>query len=91
MSYTGRVPFCGLERYIADFTPILDMRLSGGISVEIFSLGEDFCVNIMQRNGDRRYADRFAAILGEYGIRCAMDDPEHFETNDFVLPASARG
>ena len=90
VSYTGRVPFCGLEKYIADFTPILDMSLSGGISVEIFSLGENFCVNIMQRNRDRRYADRFAGILSEYGIHCAMDDPEHFEISDFVLPADSQ-
>ena len=89
ISYTGRVPFCGLEKYIADFTPILDMSLSGGISVEIFSLGDHFCVNIMQRNSDRRYADRFAGILSEYGIHCAMDAPEHFEINDFVLPTAA--
>lgn len=91
VSYTGRVPFCGLERYITDFTPILDMSLSGGISVEIFSLGENFCVNLMQRNRDRRYADRFAAILAEYGIHCDMDDPEHFEINDFVLPQDIQG
>lgn len=90
VSYTGRVPFCGLERYISDFTPILDMRLSGGVSIEIFSLGEDFCVNMMQRNNDVRYRDCFAGILAEYGIRCAMDAPEHFEINDFVLPASAQ-
>ena len=35
-----------------------------------------------------RYRDCFAEILAEYGIRCAMDAPEHFEINDFVLPAS---
>ena len=87
VSYTGRVPFCGLEKYITDFSPILDMSLSGGISVEIFSLGENFCVNIMQRNRDRKYADRFAGILAECGIHCVMDDPEHFEINDFILPA----
>ena len=90
VSYTGRVPFCGMERYIADFTPILDMSLSGGISIEIFSLGENFCVNIMQRNRDRRYTDRFAGILAEYGIQCSLDDPEHFEINDFVLPATGQ-
>lgn len=86
VSYTGRVPFCGLEKYITDFTPILDMSLSGGISIEIFSLGEDFCVNIMQRNDDKKYADCFVSFLNEFGIRCVSDAPEHFEINDFVLP-----
>jgi hypothetical protein len=40
----------------------------------------------MQRNSDRRYADCFARMLAKFGIHCAMDDPEHFEVNDFVLP-----
>lgn len=90
VSYTGRAPYSGLEKYIADITPFLDMRLSGGISVEIFSVGENFSVNIMQRNGDRRYTDRFVDILAECGIQCIVDDPEYFEISDFVLPADAQ-
>ena len=90
VSYTGRVPFCGLERYITDFSPFLDMSLSGGISVEIFSLGEYFCVNIMQRNKDKRYTARFAHILAEYSIRCSLEDPDHFEISDFVLPTDSQ-
>ena len=86
VSYTGRVPFCGLDKYISDFTPIIDLRLSGGLSIEIFSLGEDFCVNIMQRNADGRYTDRFIEMLAEIGIKCEPSAPRHFEINDFVLP-----
>lgn len=86
VSYTGRVSFCGLEKYITDFTPILDMSLSGGISIEVFSLGRDFCVNIMQRNEERSYTDCFTGLLNEYGIKCIQDAPEHFEINDFILP-----
>lgn len=91
VSYTGRVPFCGLEKYVADLSPFLDMRLSGGVSVEIFSVGENFCVNIMKRNQDKRYTDRFVDILAACGIQCTVDDPEHFEISDFVLPAAVRG
>ena len=86
VSYTGRVPFCGLDRYISDFTPIIDMRLSGGISIEIFSLGEHFCVNIMQRTEDGRYTARFIETLAEFGINCESSAPRHFEINDFILP-----
>jgi len=86
VSYTGRVSFCGLDKYIADFYPILDMSLSGGISVEIFTAGENFCINIMQRNDDGRYADRFTELLTETGIEFVSGQPEHFEINDFVLP-----
>ena len=86
VSYTGRVSFCGLDKYITDFFPILDMRLSGGISVEIFSVNENFCINIMQRNDDCKYALRFAELLREMGIDCISETQEHFEINDFVLP-----
>ena len=86
VSYTGKVPFCGLDKYITDFTPIPDMSLSGGIPAEIFSINEVFCINIMQRNDDVRYANRFIELLSEYGIKCLADEPEHFEINDFVLP-----
>lgn len=86
VSYTGKVPFCGLDKYITDFTPILDMSLSGGISVEIFSINEEFCINIMQRNNDVRCANRFIEVLSECGIKCTADGPEHFEINDIVLP-----
>ena len=58
VSYTGRVPFSGLEKYITEFFPFLDLSLSGGISIEIFSVGEFFCINLMQRNDDRKYAYR---------------------------------
>ena len=86
VSYTGRVPFSGLDKYICDFIPRIDMRLSGGISIEIFTVGENFCINIMQRNDDSRYTDRFAAILTENGINCVQEPPEYFEINDFILP-----
>ncbi|MBQ9384713.1 MAG: hypothetical protein IJT87_10810 [Ruminiclostridium sp.] len=86
VSYTGRVPFSGLDKYMSDFIPILDMSLSGGISIEIFTAGENFCINIMQRNDDGKYADRFVGILSENGIACVSEPPEHFEINDFVLP-----
>ena len=78
VSYTGRVPFSGLGKYIADFYPIIDMSLSGGISIEIFTVGDNFCINIMQRNDDRRYTERFIGLLAENGIKCVSETQEHF-------------
>lgn len=86
VSYTGRVPFCGLDKYIESFYPFLDMSLSGGISVEIFSLRDIFCINIMQRNDDPRYAEHFANQLRLNDIGCECEKPWHFEISDFVLP-----
>ncbi len=88
VSYTGRVPWSGLDRYIEDVFPCLDMTLSGGISVEIFSVGEVFSVNIMQRNDDSRYADAFSQLLRENKIRYTAEKPERFRLCGFQLPDS---
>ena len=86
VSYTGRVPFSGLDKYIVDFIPYIDMSLSGGISIEIFSVQECFCINIMQRNDNSRYANKFIEILESFGIKCESMEQSHFEISDFVLP-----
>ena len=86
VSYTGRVPWSGLDRYITAVAPYIDMALSGGITAEIFSVGEVFDINIMQRNDDRRYAERIESILRENGVRYTAAEPEPFAICDFRLP-----
>lgn len=86
VSYTGRVSWSGLDRYLTCFTPYLDMTLSGGISVEIFARGESFDVNIMQRNSDSRYVCYIRGLLEEMGLSCASAPPEHFEIPRFADP-----
>ena len=86
VSYTGRVPWSGLDRYMENVVPYLDMTLSGGVSVEIFSVGDVFSVNIMQRNDDSRYADAFSQLLRENGIQYTAEKPERFRLCGFQLP-----
>ena len=86
VSYTGAVPWNGLDRYMESVVPYLDMTLSGGISAEIFSVGDIFSINMMQRSPVRRYADRFEALLKENGIAYEAEPPEHFEICGFGLP-----
>ncbi len=86
VSYTGRVPWSGLDKYVENVFPAFDMTLSGGLSIEIFSFGEYFSINIMQRNGDTRYADRFAVKLDENGIAYEAAPPERFSLCGFCLP-----
>ena len=87
VSYTGRVRWSGLDRYIRCFTPYIDLTLSGGISAEIFALGEYFDINIMQRNSDPRYVDNILAQLEELGIHSEAETPESFELCGFQAPA----
>ena len=83
VSYTGRVGWNGLDRYITGFAPYIDMTLSGGLSAEIFAIGECFDINIMQRNGDGRYVDRIVSLLDSKGISSTAEEPEHFEVCGF--------
>ena len=86
VSYTGRVPWSGLDRYILDVAPCFDLTLSGGLSVEIFSVGRDFSVNIMQRSPVTEYVDRFSALLRECGVEYTAELPEQFSLCSFQLP-----
>ena len=82
VSYTGRVAWGGLDRYVSFLTPYLDMTLSGGISVEIFSRDADFDINVMQRNADPRTVECVFDLLSKAGI--------HYEkvcTEAFEIPA----
>ncbi|MBR5731781.1 MAG: hypothetical protein IKX89_07525 [Firmicutes bacterium] len=86
VSYTGHVDWSGLDRYIVNVIPYFDLSLSGGLSIEVFSVGEVFCVNVMQRNGDTKYVDAFSRMLEKCGISHATYDPEHFLLSRCRLP-----
>ena len=88
VSYTGWVPWSGLDKYITNVIPYFDMTLSGGLSIEIFSVRDVFSVNIMQRNGDRKYVDRFAALLREFGISFREKEGKRFKLCGFRVPSS---
>ena len=86
VSYTGRVAWGGLDKYVSFLTPYLDLTLSGGISVEIFSRDSDFDINIMQRNGDEKTIRRVFELLGECGISYDHFRTEHFSVPEFSNP-----
>ena len=86
VSYTGRVNWAGLDRYISYVAPFLDLTLSGGVTVEIFSCGQDFNINLMQRNEDPAIAERVKVLLAENRIDCQMERTEHYEVPGFEMP-----
>ena len=86
VSYTGRVAWSGLDQYVLSVFPFFDLTLSGGISLEIFSVNDSFSVNLMQRSTDPGYADRFAALLRENGIPYTAEPPTGFALCGFHLP-----
>ena len=87
VSYTGRVPWDGIDRYIKSVRPYFDMALSGGISAEIFSVGEYFDINIMQRSPTDRYVRRMTDHLDDLNIPYEYGGEEHFELCGFKLPS----
>ncbi|MBR3166295.1 MAG: hypothetical protein IKF16_09030 [Lachnospiraceae bacterium] len=86
VSYTGRVNWAGLDRYISYVSPCLDLTLSGGVSVEIFSCADDFIINIMQRNEDPGIITEIRKLFEENGIVCHVEKAGHFEVAEFEMP-----
>ncbi|MBQ6360293.1 MAG: hypothetical protein IJJ25_04010 [Lachnospiraceae bacterium] len=86
VSYTGRVNWAGLDRYISYVAPCLDLTLSGGVSVEIFSCADDFMINIMQRNEDHGIITEIRKLFKENGIACMIEKAGHFEIAEFEMP-----
>ena len=80
------MPWSRLDKYITNVVPYFDLTVSGGLSIEIFAVRDVFSVNIMQRNGNRQYVDRFAALLEENGVVYTAEKPEHFQLSGFQLP-----
>ena len=86
VSYTGRVPWCGTDKYIENVSPYLDIALSGGLSIEIFSVRDRFDINIMQSTTDTRYFDRFCKLLTSYSIGYTAEGASHYEICGHILP-----
>jgi len=66
--------------------PYFDMTVSGGLSIEIFSVRDVFSINIMQRNDDRKYVERFSALLKEFRISFEEEKGERFGLCGFRVP-----
>ena len=59
---------------------------SGGISAEIFSVQDEFCINIMQRSLNAADFNRMTEILKLLSIPFTVLEPQHFEICGFRLP-----
>ena len=91
VSYTGRVTWGGLEQYVQSVSPYLDMSLSGGLSAEIFSVGDRFNLNFMQRSADPAYVDALCRQLDALAIPFKREAAEHFEIPLLRLPQEECG
>ena len=86
VSYAGRIPWCGTDKYIENFSPYIDLRLSGGLSIEISAVRDRFDISIMQSTADTRYYDTFCELLTSYGIKYTSGGASHFGICGHVLP-----
>lgn len=56
VSYTGNIPWGGLEQYIRDAHGYAgENKRSGTISIEVFTVGENFSLCVMQPGKIRRW------------------------------------
>lgn len=86
VSYTGNVDWCGMEKYIRNVHAYAgENKRSGGISVEIFTIGDNFSLCLMQPGKNPKFVNELIKTFKESGINCVLDGEEHFTMPDFAL------
>ncbi len=79
-SYTGKAQFGEMERYFKNIEVICD-TCGEDLLVEMFLISDTYNITILQRNGDRRYADAFAGLLRQAGA-----DVEGASSEKLIIP-----
>lgn len=83
VSYTGNIPWGGLERHIRDAHGYAgENRRTGSVSLEIFTVGEYFSICVMQPGKNPALVEAFRSKLAEEGIPSTVASEERFEMPD---------
>ena len=60
-------------------------KRSGGMAVEIFTIGDNFSLCLMQPGKNPEFVNELIKTFRESGIKCVLDGEEHFTMPDFAL------
>ena len=87
VSYTGNIGWGGMEKYIRD------VHLYAGennrhqtISVEVFTLGENFSICVMQPGKNPVFVQELIRCFASCDIECMLMSEERFRLADYELP-----
>ena len=86
ISYTGNIPWGGMEKYIKDVHAYAGENKRSGLSLEIFACGDYFCLCLMQPGKNPAVADSLIKTFKDNGIACELSGEERFILSRTVLP-----
>ena len=87
ISYTGNIPWGGMDKYIKDVHIYAgEKKRSGGIAIELFTCGDYFSLCMMQPGRNPSIAREMIAEFKKNGISCTLRGEEFFKLPDFMLP-----
>ena len=87
ISYTGRISWGGMEKYLRNVYPYAgENRFSGRIGVEVFTMGQYFSLCVMQPGRNPAFVNELVKEFGSCGIKCTIEGEERYKLPDFMLP-----
>lgn len=87
VSYTGKVSWGGMERYIHNVYPYGgENEFHGTLGVELFTLGDSFSLCLMQPGKSDVFVQEFMQAFARHGIDCKLLSEERYHLADFALP-----
>ena len=86
VSYTGNIPWGGMEKYIRDAHGYAgETGHSGSVSLEVFTIGDYFSLCIMQPGKNPALVQKLMEKLAENGIECRIASEERYEMPDYEI------
>jgi hypothetical protein len=86
VSYTGNISWGGMEKYIRDVHVYAgEMKRSGSLSIEIFTIGSNFSICLMQPGKNPIFAEKLIDTFRETGIDCVLTGEGRFCLPDFRI------
>ncbi len=83
VSYTGNIPWGGLEQYIRDAHGYAgENKRSGTLSIEVFTVGDYFSLCVMQPGKNPALVDTFMQQLAGEGVSCRIASEGRYEMPD---------
>jgi hypothetical protein len=87
VSYTGQVSWGGMEKYLRDVYPYAgENHFSGVIGIEIFSVGENFSICMMQPGKNPAFVNAVIKAFDDCGVKCSLASEERYVLADFMIP-----
>ena len=87
VSYTGNIPWGGMEKYIKDVHAYAgENKRSGSLAIEVFTCGEYFCICLMQPGKNPAIVNQLIKAFKDNEIECEITGEERFKLPDMILP-----